>query len=164
VVESRRNLVPVHVPVDRLQEVYALLASPPRSSAAVGTTDVPSPWTPPASNGLTKVPWTEDELQAFINSGTKTARVVTALVDILVSEPGAQFTTSTLMKRLDVGHDELRGVLAALSRHVRAHYRRTNWFFKFTWGPELGPDFPAEAHYSISPEVAAAWIRARKAS
>ncbi len=53
-----------------------------------------------------------------MNSGTKTAGVVGGLVDIR-AEPGRQFPTSTLTDRLHVSHNELRGALAALSRHVR---------------------------------------------
>ncbi|MGH2706346.1 MAG: hypothetical protein ACRDJ4_15045 [Actinomycetota bacterium] len=156
------HFVNVPVPADRVLEVYAFLSGFPHA-AADATGD--SPWTPTPSNGLPTIPWTEEDLARFVSSGTKTSRTVAAVMDVLVEQPGEQFTTTTLVARLGVTRNELRGTFAALTRHIRTHYGRENWPFRFTWGPTLGEDYPVEGHYSIiDPKVVVAWAKLRSNS
>jgi hypothetical protein len=157
--------VSVPVPVERVLEVYALLATPHGRETGAVSTEAPPPSSPSSttpSNELPKVPWTEKDLTRFINSETKMAQTVTGMMDVLVERPGEHFTTTELVERLGVTRHELRGSLSALSRHIRKHYGRTNWPFDFVWGPSLGDDYPAEAHYTIVNQgVIAAWKKLR---
>lgn len=162
------TFVHVPVPVDRVLEVYALLSAPRAESGRAGESspeELPreSPWTPPAGGkGLPRRTWSAEDLARFINSGTKTSRTVAAMMDVLAEKPGEQVTTTELVERLGVTKHELRGALAALTRHIHKHYNRNNWPFVFTWGPALGDDYPAEAHYTIvEPDVIAAWAKLR---
>ena len=136
----------VPVPTTRVEDVYRLLGGGAvRLVEPVGL----------VSGGIDKddlgAEWTLAELAQFASGTTKTTRLITRMLDLLAAQPGDRFSTHDLVDRLGVNPTGLRGALAALSRHLKAHY------------PGYSTPFDTESgRYSLTAQTAAVWSKARQ--
>jgi hypothetical protein len=81
--------------------------------------------------------------------------LVSRMLDVLAARRSDWIGTTELVGLLGVEKTKLRGTLAALTRHVKAHYGRLNWPMKFEWNG-------TEATYKINPDVAELWPSVRE--
>lgn len=102
--------------------------------------------------------WTDDVLRRLASTDSSTTNLVSRLLDELAAAPDEYLPTSVLVERLDVSQPQLRGVLGALTRHLKKHYG-LGWPMDAEWGPDLGEGY--ETYYKVNHEVAEAWQHAR---
>jgi len=167
--EKTEQFVSVPVPAEYVTRVMALVAALSTGDETPVTVKEPEPAVAAAdANDVGKVrellpgvPWSVDDLARLASASLFTTRTVAHMLDVLAETPGRWHTTTDLVDRLGIVRSNLKGVLSALTRHVRKHYRRSNWPLTTEWGPNLG-DHPAEMHYRLDDEAAAArWREAR---
>jgi len=109
------------------------------------------------------VTWPVSDLRKFASTSTMSTITVTKVLDVLADRgPGDYVSTSQLEAETGIPRANLKGSFSGLSRHINKHYNHRGWMLKWKWGPELGPDFPAETHYWLEPDVAARWKEARE--
>lgn len=105
--------------------------------------------------------WTVDELRRFLTTAGTTNVTIGKVVDALATKPGTYFSTTELEAMTGVPRNKLKGSMSALTRHIKKHYAGHGWPFVYQWGPNVGADYPAEAHYTIDEQTASAWREAR---
>ena len=156
--ETGDELVEVAVPRRHLIAVYGLLAQlegdrvEPIEPAEEAHEDGP--------HG--NAPWSLDDLRRFANTPNATSRTIRKVFDVLAADPGKFFSTSDLEVLTQVPRANLKGAFSGLGRHVRKYYPGRVPMMGFAWGPTLGPDVPAEAHYKFEEAQADAWKEASK--
>jgi len=153
--ETRDELVEVAVPRRHLIAVYGLLAQLEgdrvESTEAVGD-----------EVQLGDTPWSVDDLRSFASTSSETSRTIRKVLDVLAAEPDKFFSTSELEEVTGIHRAKLKGAFSGLARHVRKYYPNRMPMWIFAWGPNLGPDVPAEAHYKFDQQRADAWKEAVK--
>jgi hypothetical protein len=148
---GQEELVPVSVPRQHLIAVYGFLADLANEDATEVTVTDPE----------AEVRWPTDDLAKFAATPTRTSTTIGKVMDVLSDNADQYLSTSELEDATGVTRANLKGAFAALTRHINAHYNGRGWMLTFKWGPSLGPDYPAEAHYMVSAEQAARWKEAR---
>ncbi|WP_405585078.1 DUF6416 domain-containing protein [Streptomyces sp. NBC_01190] len=159
-----RQFVAVHVPQEYVMKVYAFIAELD-GSADLGA-ESPLPGGTKGADPDANRPYAEWEVADLRSlAATKLPSIsrVAAVLDVLAGHPGTRFSTTVLVDRLGIEREQLRGSLAALTRHIHAHYGRGNWPMTFTWGGEVDGKQSAEAFYSVDETSAARWLEARTA-
>ncbi|MEA2589920.1 MAG: hypothetical protein QOH66_2847, partial [Actinomycetota bacterium] len=132
------------------------LTKPDRAASVQSDSAVPWPTEGESNRDDVFIAWSADDLARFEASGTKTAKTISAMMDMLAKEPGDYLATSQIVAGITVSRDELRGALSAFSRHIRKHYNRANWPFTYRWGSE-------QAEYAIADSaLAKTWLEIRK--
>ncbi len=133
------EFVQVPVPVDRVEDVYRLLAQP-----AV---------TEDSEDALEE--WDLEMLKRFAD-GTGVANVkVGKMLDVMSQSPNELFTIADLVEETDYDRLEIRGALSGLTRHLRAHFDGADWMFDTEWSNEN------EAAYSVNKHIAELWQQVR---
>lgn len=167
------QFVSVPVPAEYVMDVMGYLASLREGEGvrvSTGTPEtVPAPEAQVAADSedkssetLPSISWSVDDLARLASTSLFTTRQVALVLDVLAEKPGEWFTTTDLVNRIDIVRSNLKGVLSALTRHVRKHYARANWPMTAVWGPDIGDGFPGEVHYRFDDEDrAATWREAR---
>lgn len=152
------------VPVPLLPEMYRVLAE-----LTAGVVDEPEPGggsplpggTLAGDLGENGVGWDAADLARLAATDMATTRLISRMLDVLAETPDQRYTTSDLVERLDVSKANLRGSLAALTRHIKRHYAGLGWPMIFEWGGDVGEGAPMETHYKVTPELAAIWRQVR---
>lgn len=172
--------VPVPVPAEFVVDVMGFIASMAHAGVdsdsntrgdEVGTT-TPSPTgssEPEGAGGggsgeLPHIEWSVDDLERLAASKVWTPSAVSRMLDLLAENPGEWSTTTEMVEglsSLNMSRNDLRGTLAALTRHTKKHYRRRNWPMEVGWGPDISAGYPEEMHYRVDDELAARWREAR---
>jgi hypothetical protein len=132
--------VSMPVPVDRVQEVYELLARP-GGAGAVG--------------GASPLPWSDDLLRRAYDESSPAMQVV---LDTLADRPGQTVSAAELADAIGVARGRLPGVLGAFGRR---------WAHRYGQGPANLPfksyrsTDAAMTVYEMDEAVAAALTRVR---
>lgn len=160
--EGPDPIVYVPVPASRLGEVYEVLGSPAGLVAAEELEAVGEGEVEPAP----QVAWTVEELRRFAGTPNTTANVVGKVLDVLAAGPGVPVSTTELEARTGVKRANIKGSLAAFTRHLKKHYPGHGWPMLFEWGPDMARDHPgqtfsAEGYYSVDEATAELWKQAR---
>jgi len=100
--------VSLPVPVDRVQEVYELLARPSGAGAVDGVS-------------ATSVPWSEELLQRAYDESSEAMR---AVLETLASRPGETIPVTELTEGAGLERGQLPGVLGAFGRRWKNRYRQ----------------------------------------
>jgi hypothetical protein len=106
---------------------------------------------------LPSVPWSRADLERLSTTPTASARTVCAMLTALSQVAPKWLSTSELEALTGIDRRNIKGSLSAFTRHVKAHYGRTNWPMVFQWGPAISVDYPAEAHYQVGEGLADTW-------
>lgn len=160
--QSESELVMVAVPRRDLERVYEFIGQLHREAVVGVSSTASAAQSANAKDEETPVAeWTVAELNRFAATGSTTNVTIAKVLDVLAAEPGKFFSTSTLEERTGVPRANLKGSMSALTRHINRHYSGHEWMFTFEWGTHLGPDYPAEAHYTVDEAGAQRWREAR---
>lgn len=159
--DTTDGLVNVAVPREHLMAVYALLASldGPGIPQVVKSTRASEPRREATELGSV---WSVDDLRRFATTPTKTSGILVKVLNLLAKTPDTYVSTSDLERLTGVPRANLKGAFSALTRHLNKHYAGQKWMLAFQWGPAIGPDFPAEGHYKLTPEQAERWTEAAR--
>ncbi|MGY0067997.1 hypothetical protein ACWZEH_14450 [Streptomyces sp. QTS137] len=155
-----QQFIPVPVPAQHVTRVYALLAEldleeGEMSSPLPGGTQGAEP------DGSWPVEeWTENP-GSLIATDLPSIQRVAAMLDFLAAEPERAYSTTVLVEGINLDRGQIRGALAAFTRHLHAHYGRGNWPMKFERATDPESTYPAEASYPLDKENAARWQEAR---
>ena len=155
--DANLDLVQVAVPRRHLMAVYGLLAKLDSDSAPDSISE------PDEDSQLNEVVWPVVDLRRFAGTPTATSATIGKVLDELAISKDEYLSTTELEARTGVARANLKGAFSALTRHINKHYEARGWMLDFIWGPQLGPDVPAEGHYRVSAEQAARWEEARTA-
>ena len=82
--------------------------------------------------------------------------------DVLAEVPGQLQTTSQASATAGVMPSQLRAALGKVSIWMGATITNKEWAFGWAYGEDVDPTNPAEFHYVMSDEQAAAWKRATR--
>lgn len=110
------------------------------------------------------VEWTVENFKSLISTDLPSVQRVTALLDVLAVEPERLYSTTAVVERLNLDRSQIKGALAAFTRHLHAHYERGNWPMKWEWGTDPDSTYQAEAFYGLDKVNAARWQEARTAA
>jgi len=108
------------------------------------------------------VVWLSEEYDAFMASDKESYRRVRLFCDVLADVPGHQQTTSQASATAGVTPSQLRAALGKFSIWMGATINNKEWPFGWAYGEDVDPDNPAEFHYVMSDEQAAAWKGAKR--
>ena len=106
---------------------------------------------------LPSVPWSRTDLAKLYATPAASTRTVSAMLTALSEVTPKWLSTSELEALTGIDRRNIKGSLSAFTRHVKAHYGRTNWPMVFQWGPQISVDYPAEAHYQVGEGLAETW-------
>ena len=107
------------------------------------------------------VVWLDEEYDAFMAAGKESYRRVRLFCDVLASAPGQLQTTSAASTTAGVTPSQLRAALGKFSIWMGATVNNKEWPFGWAFGEDVDPNNPAEFHYTMSEEQAAAWQGAK---
>ncbi|MDG4797853.1 hypothetical protein [Micromonospora sp. WMMD1082] len=104
--------------------------------------------------------WTVEDLRRLSRGRSATHRTVTAVLDALAAEPERLFTVGDLAQVTGRPRKKIIGALAGLTRLLKAHYDYAGRGLPFA---RLAgrPEAPRELCYTMDPERAARWRKAR---
>ncbi len=108
------------------------------------------------------VVWSDEDYDAFIAADKESYRRVRAFCDVLADAAGQQLTTSRASAAADITPSQLRAALGKFSVWMGAAMDNQQWPFGWAYGEDVDPNNPAEFHYAMSEEQAAAWKAARQ--
>lgn len=153
---SSDNFVSVPVPVNRLDEVYALLGRQPRPDAGARSPDGSTNgavWQPEGDSDDDDVhPWTEATLRRMYNDSTGNMRDA---LDYMAARGGQEVTTNELATALDLpkGAASVAGMIGAFARRCWNRYERylpwESW-----WQPIAADEGRTETVFVMPAEVA----------
>jgi len=125
------EFVSIPVPVDRVNEVYKLLASPPSNApATVVAKPTEEDWSWLAVHTDAKQDWpVETILRAVLESNPATRRLLKYLAD----HQGKWLSTPDIAAGLQIKATDIRGPLSGLSRRIKHRYKMQRWFFDAEW-------------------------------
>ena len=160
VTDSPFAYVPVpheHVPAV-MTYLAGLISGQPNAGAesvmAPQSSSVPASPEPPADD------WTDEELKAFLESGTKTADIVgRMLAHLTAAGDSAAMSTTEVAKSLELGHSQVKALPTHITRTLRKNFPDKGSPLWQRWGPELSPPRTEELFYSVTPERAAQFAR-----
>lgn len=148
-----QDFINVPVPSELVTDVMGFIAA--RSGLPAGSDTENTKEESAAS--LPSVPWSPTDLEKLYATPSASARTVSAMLTALSEVAPKPLSTSELEALTGIDRRNLRGSLSAFTRHVKAHYGRTNWPMHFHWGPEISVDYPAEAYYHVDEGLAETW-------
>ncbi|SEE98377.1 hypothetical protein [Streptomyces sp. Ag109_O5-10] len=156
-----QQFISVPVPAQYVTRVYALLAEldlreEEMSSPLPGGTQGAEP-----DENWPVEEWTVDNFRSLIATDLPSIQRVAAMLDLLAAEPERAYSTTALVERINLDRGQIKGALAAFTRHLHAHYGRGNWPMKFEWATDPHSTYPAEAFYRLDKVNAARWREAR---
>jgi uncharacterized protein DUF6416 len=130
--ERRMEYVQVPVPVDRVQEVYGLLAKPARAGA------------PQTKNGAAE--WAKDGIVRMYRESPEPMR---AALDYLAANPGREVSSDEMANAVGQSPKQWSGVLGAFGHRLSSRYRWTQWPFERRWSTSAN-----RTVYAMTAEVA----------
>ena len=145
----------VPVPNEHVAAVLAFLGT--RLTAAADLPAAPEHADDAATDG-----WSDAELRRFTSWGTKTSRIVTALLDLLSERPGIDgaLGTQELVEKLEkiegleVDYNVMKNQPTQVSRTLHTHFTELEAPYLSYWGG-------SEMLYYVTPERAEQWQRIR---
>jgi hypothetical protein len=134
-----REFVNIPVPVDRVDEVYALLARQPRAAGALEPARVPA---------------------LVAQAYRQTSDVMRRFLDALADKPGQRIGAADMQQLLGIPDAPFRGHMAGFKRLWTGplHQSDTTPFFFYASGSGTG----GTMEYAVTPEVAAEIRRAKE--
>jgi hypothetical protein len=127
------QFVSVPVPVDRVVEVYRLLASPPSGMSkpeTVKSIQSGEDWTWLVEHTNEKADWPIKVIHRAVTESNTGQR---AFLKYLAEHPGESLTTQQAAEALKVERKDIAGALSGLSRRAKSRYGQTGWFFAAQW-------------------------------
>jgi len=144
------NFINIPVPIDRVDEVYAVLGKPRT------TTSAPAP-APEAPAAASEVPTAELPEDLILRAYRESPPGMKAVFDYLADRPKQEVPMTELAAGIDRKPNQVSGVLGAFGRRWKNRYHQTGgWPFSSWWDWD-----ESQMHYRMSEEVAAVIRKAR---
>ncbi|WKV79540.1 hypothetical protein HBB06_16045 [Streptomyces sp. SNU607] len=89
--------------------------------------------------------WTVENFRSLIATDLPSIQRVAAMLDLFAAEPERGYSTTALVERINLDRGQIRGTLAAFTRHLHAHYGPGNWPMRFEWATDPDSTYAAEA-------------------
>jgi hypothetical protein len=129
------QFVSVPVPIDRVTEVYRLLASPSSPNGipapdATTTTPPAEDWSWLAEHTYEKVEWPIKVIHRAVTESNAGQR---AFLKYLAEHSSQWLTTALIAAGLGLERKDIAGGLSGLTRRAKSRYGVAKWFFSAQW-------------------------------
>ncbi|MGI5401960.1 hypothetical protein ACQEVG_21450 [Streptomyces sp. CA-135486] len=159
--QQELEFISVPVPREHVTKVYAYLAQLSGTARLPSESPVDGEAEVEEDGKYPYVEWSVEDLRDLTAAQLSSVQTVAGVLDVLAEQPGNRVSYTSLVDRLAVERNQLRGSLAAFTRVVHKHYRRRNWPMTWVEGASQNPEFKSEFFYTVSETIAERWKEVR---